>query len=66
MISIYQSQNPVELKCKYQRPQEFNAESFGEVILLFLGSNARIVTMFVEADPRQFRSDTLRTAISGS
>lgn len=28
MISIYQSQNPVELKCKYQRPQEFNAESF--------------------------------------
>lgn len=40
--------------------------AFGEVILLFLGSNARIVTMFVEADPRQFRSDTLRTVISGS
>lgn len=40
--------------------------AFGEVILLFLGSNARIVTMFVEAYPRQFRSDTLWTAISGS
>lgn len=66
MISIYQSQNPVELKCKYQRPQEFNAESFRRGYLIVLGSNARIVTMFVEADPRQFRSDTLWTAISGS
>lgn len=40
--------------------------ALGEVILLFLSSNARIVTKFVEANPRQFRSETLRTEISGS
>lgn len=37
MISIYQSQNPVELKCKYQRPQEFNAESFRRGNLIVFG-----------------------------
>lgn len=37
MIIIYQSQNPMELKCKYQRPQEFNAEGPRKGYLIVFG-----------------------------